>query len=597
MAEVAPEKTSIRSTVSSLKKFGRNDQVILSVLALLIGIAAGLAEMAFRTGIALVQELGYGFSSEKVASLAAALPWWQILLVPTLGGLVIGCFIHFFMPERRPQGVAHVIEASALHGGRMSLTLGIKSAVVSAASIGVGASVGREGPIVHLGASLGAWVSKRLHLGRSLSRTLLGCGVAAAVAASFNAPIAGTFFALEVVIGHYSISAFAPVVIAAVVGTIVSRMKYGDSPAFILPDTWAIVSPWAEFPAFALLGVVSAAAAVIFMRSVMFTEDTVQRIGVPPWAQPAVGGLVVGGIALGFPQVLGVGYEATDAALSARYDLWLLVALVVTKTAATAVSLGCRFGGGVFSPSLFIGAMVGGAFGVIATTVFPDLSSGHGAYTMIGMGAVAGAVLGAPISTILMIFELTNDYTLTIGVMVATAIASIITQQTFGRSYFAWQLERRGIVIKGGQELGLLKSIKVGSVLDGTYETIRPDTNLQTVRERLQEAPWGELFVVDEKGVLVGTIIFSDLHEAAFDTCHDAEWTAINVAREHPVVLKRNDDLATAVKVYGSTGEVHVPIVEDTETMVMCGVAHEHEVMLAYHRALNQARAEERGEA
>ncbi len=596
MAEAEPKKTSIRTTVSSLKKFGRNDQVILSVLALVIGVAAGLAETAFRSSIALVQELGYGFSSEKVASLAASLPWWQLLLVPSVGGLLIGCFIHFFMPGRRPQGVAQVIESSALHGGRMSLTLGIKSAVVSAASIGVGASVGREGPIVHLGASLGAWVSKRLHLGRSLSRTLLGCGVAAAVAASFNAPIAGTFFALEVVVGHYAISAFAPIVIASVVGTIVSRMQYGDFPAFILPDTWTIVSFW-EFPAFALLGVVSAVAAVLFMRSVMFTEDTVERLGIPPWAQPAMGGLVVGIIAIGFPQVLGVGYEATDAALSARYELWLLIALVVTKTAATAVSIGCRFGGGVFSPSLFIGAMVGGAFGVIATSAFPELSSGHGAYTMIGMGAVAGAVLGAPISTILMIFELTNDYTLTIGVMVATAIASIITHQTFGRSFFAWQLERRGIVIKGGQELGLLRSIKVGSVLDSTYQIVNPETDLQTVRERLQEAPWGELFVVDEQGALVGTITFSDLHETAFDTCHDAEWTAINVAREHPVVLKRNDDLETAVKVYGSTGEVHVPIVEDGTSMIMCGVAHEHEVMLAYHRALNQARAEERGEA
>lgn len=596
MAEVEPKKISIGTTVSSLKKFGRNDQVILSVLALLIGVAAGMAETVFRAALALVQELGYGFSSEKVASLAAALPWWQLLLVPSLGGLLIGLFIYFFMPDRRPQGVAQVIESSALRGGRMSLTLGIKAAAVSAASIGVGASVGREGPIVHLGASLGAWVSKRLHLGRSLTRTLLGCGVAAAVAASFNAPIAGTFFALEVVVGHYAISAFAPIVIASVAGTIVSRMRYGDFPAFILPDTWTIVSFW-EFPAFALLGVVSAITAVIFMRSIMFTEDTVARIGVPVWAQPAAGGLAVGIIALGFPQVLGVGYEATDAALSARYELWLLIALVVAKTAATAVSLGCRFGGGVFSPSLFIGAMVGGAFGVIATSVFPELSSGHGAYTMIGMGAVAGAVLGAPISTILMIFELTNDYTLTIGVMVATAIASIITHQAFGRSFFTWQLERRGIVIEGGQELGLLRSIKVGSVLDATYEVVNPDTDLQTVRRRLQEAPWGELFVLDEKGALVGTITFSDLHEAAFDTCHDAEWTAINVAREHPVVLRRDDDLETAVKVYGSTGEVHVPIVEDSSSMIMCGVAHEHEVMLAYHRALNQARAEERGEA
>ena len=259
-------------------------------------------------------------------------------------------------------------------------------ALASALSIGVGASVGREGPVVHLGASLGSWVAKRLHLGRVLARTLLGCGVAAAVAASFNAPIAGSFFALEVVVGHYALSAFAPIVIASVTGTLISRARYGDYPAFILPDDWIIASFW-EFPGFALLGLVSAAAAIVFMWSIMFTEDTVERLPLPKWSRPAFAGLLVGLIALAFPEVLGVGYEATDKALSDLYPLWFLVALIVAKTAATAISLGGGFAGGVFSPSLYVGAMVGGAYGIIATQAFPELSSGHGAYTIIGMGA------------------------------------------------------------------------------------------------------------------------------------------------------------------------------------------------------------------
>ena len=586
---------SLNAISERLRRLGRNDQVILSVLSLIIGIAAGMAAIGFREAIDLVQRASFGFGGETVATLAGALPWWQLLLVPALGGLAVGLFVTYLMPEKRPLGVPQVIEASALHGGRMSLTSGIKAAVVSSASIGFGASVGREGPMVHLGASLAAWVARRLHLGRSLSRTLLGCGVASAIAASFNAPIAGVFFALEVVIGHYGLSAFAPIVIAGVTGTLVSRYYYGDSPAFVLPEEHVIASVL-EFPAFALLGAVSAVAAIIMMHSIFFTQDMFKKTPIPPWCQPAIGGLLVGAIAIFYPEVLGVGYEATNAALMEDYTLALLMTLVVAKTAATALSLGAGFGGGVFSPSLFLGAMIGGCFGHLATDVFPHLSSGHGAYTMIGMGAVAGAVLGAPISTILMIFELTSDYKLTIAVMIATVIASVITQALYGRSFFALQLERQGVSIKGGQDITLLKALTIEGLMDRKYDTVAPDTRLPVVRQRLLEAKYGELFVVDSDGKLVGTIIFSDLRDTAVDTSHDAEWAASDVARKHPAVLRAADDLATAVELFGASGEIHLPVVDERDSAKLIGVAHEHEVVLAYHRALQRLRDEERGE-
>jgi CIC family chloride channel protein len=579
----------------ALRQLSRNVQVILSLLAVAIGAAAGLAAIGFRAVIDLIQQLGFGFSGEAVATLAELLPWWHLLLVPTVGGLAIGLFVHFFMPGRRPHAVADVIEANALRVGRMSATVGLKAALVSAASIGVGASVGREGPVVHLGASLGSWVAKRLHLGRTPARTLLGCGVAAAVAASFNAPIAGAFFALEVVVGHYALTAFAPIVIASVTGTIISRMHYGDFPAFIVPAVRTITSFW-ELPAFALLGAVAAVVAIVFMRAIFFTEDTLKRLPMPSWTRPALGGLVVGVMAIAFPQVLGVGYEATDDALSGLYPLWLLLALVVAKTAATAISLGCGFGGGVFSPSLFIGAMVGGAFGVIATSIFPELSSGPGAYAIIGMGAMAGAVLGAPISTVLMIFELTSDYAATIAVMIATAIASLITQQAQGRSFFTWQLLRRGVVVRGGQEIGLLRAIRARDVMESGFETVLSETPIAVVRARLQAAAHGELFVVDSAGRLTGVIAYSDMQETAFDTSHDAELIAENVARTRPTVLQADDDLETAIKAYSASGEVFLPVVDHQDSRHLVGVAHEHKVMLAYHRALDQARAEERGE-
>ena len=228
--------------VTLIRRVVRNDQLVLALLAMLIGAGVGVGVIAFRSLLAAVQFVFYGFTSEQVLTYASALPWWHILLAPTIGGLLVGILLQYVMPGGRPQGVPHVMEASALRSGRMSLRTGLAAALVSATSLGVGASTGREGPAVHLGATIGSLVAQWLRLSTGLSRTLLGCGVAAAVATSFNAPIAGVFFAVEVVIGHYALRAFAPVVISAVSATIVTRLHYGDFPAFVLQDTIGFVS-------------------------------------------------------------------------------------------------------------------------------------------------------------------------------------------------------------------------------------------------------------------------------------------------------------------------------------------------------------------
>jgi len=336
----------------------RNDQTLMAVVAVVVGIIVAYAAIGFRLGISSVQWLSYGEIAERLVRRVGEIPVWQVLLVPTAGGLVVGLFLQFVMPGGRPMGVANVIEAMALRNGRMRLREGIAAAFVSIVSLGVGASAGREGPMVHLGASIAGGITARLGLSRHLARTLLGCGAAASVAASFNAPIAGVFFALEVIIGHYALSAFAPVVIASVAGTVIGRAHLGEQPAFLLPQ-FGVNSLW-EFPAFLVLGAVCAAIAIIFMWSIFHAERVVDSLKVPNWLKPAAGGLAVGAIAVEFPQVLGVGYEATDNALNGLVPLWLLLLLIPLKTAATAITLGCRFGGGVFSPSLCLGAMTGG---------------------------------------------------------------------------------------------------------------------------------------------------------------------------------------------------------------------------------------------
>jgi len=575
-----------------LRRIGRlvrHEQFILFILSVVIGLIAGGCAIVFREGIAFFQKLSFGSGTERLHSLAAQLPWWHIVLVTTGGGLVVGLMVRFMTPGGRPEGVADVVAASALRGGRMPLKNGVWAAVISAVSIGTGASTGREGPVVHLGATLSSFVAEKLHLGRALSRTLLGCGVATAVAASFNAPIAGVFFALEVVVGHYALSAFAPVVIASVTGTVLSRIHFGDYPAFIVPA--GDITSFFEFPAFVLLGLVSAAVAIIFMRMIVLFSDTAERSRLPVWLRPAAGGLLIGVAALELPHVLGVGYEATDMALNGQLTLQFLIILLVAKIFATSVALGCGFGGGVFSPSLFIGAMTGGAFGVIATSVFPDLSSGNSAYTLVGMGAVAGAVIGAPISTILIVFELTGNYAITVAVMVATVMASLITRYVFGHSsFFSWQLDIRGISLEGAREQRLLQSFRVGEIMRDDFVAVDPAAPMKRVRSQLMKSHFGTIFVVDEDGILHGTITLADLSDNAFDTSMDALLNAQDVTHLHPLALDADDDLGKAFRLMESGGEDHVPVVENHDTMILLGIIHQRDVMHAHSRAILGAR-------
>jgi len=587
-------RISYSRVLISLRRLLRNDHLVLSALGLAVGALVGAAIVAFRELISTIQLVLFHSDSERLFQHVQDLPWWQIVSVPTGAGLVVGLIIHKFMPNQRQQGVADVIEANALRGGRMSAKAGIGAAITNAISIGAGASVGREGPAIHIGATLSAWIAQQLHLTRTLRRTLLGCGVGAAVAASFNAPIAGALFASEVVVGHYALKAFAPIVIASVASTALSRSFFGDYPAFVLENK--IIASFWEFPAFVLLGLIAGVAAIVFMRSIFLAHDIADKLKLPIWFRPMLAGLMVGLIALVYPQVLGIGYGTTESAILLQFGFYTLVAIGLAKIAATAFCVGWGFGGGVFSPALVIGAMVGGSFGIVATHFVPELSSGPGAYTIVGMGAVAAAVMGAPISTTLIIFEMTSNYALTLGVMLAVVASSEITHHFFGRSFFNNQLIRRGVDVKEGFETEIMKSIRVSEVYSKDGETIQMSECLQDVRLKLQHSPLGELFVVRESGELYGTVTMADLSDSAFDHGFDDLIAACDVARLHPPVLCLADDLETALAVMRDTGEEHIAVIDDIKSMAFKGCVHQREVMSAYNRMLLQTRHEEHGE-
>lgn len=524
----------------NLRIFVTTQQPTTWLLAVLIGAGVALAAILFRLAIGFFQLPWIGTMSERVASAAAEQPWWVILAAPTIGGLIVGAILHHIQPGRRVFGVADVIEARAQGGRGLGLRSGLLSALITTISLGSGASAGREGPVVHLGATLGSAICRAFQLPDSARRILLACGVASAVSASFNAPIAGVLFAHEVILGHYAFSAFVPIVIASAMGTLLSRLVIGDIAAFEIP-AYQITSYW-EIPAFALLGLTCAAVAILFQFALIGTDWFARNIRMSLWMRPVVGGFTVGLIGLAFPEVLGVGYEATDLALHQKLSLGLLFALLFAKTAATAITLASRFGGGIFSPSLYLGAMTGGAFGIIAAGAFPELASSHGLYSILGMGAVAAAVLGAPISTTMIVFELTGGYALSIALLVTVSIATGLTLAIHGRSYFHWQLEMRGIALRDGTHRWLVHAVHVSDFLEPLGEDETPEP---------------------------------------FDPASGTPF------------LRPTDELDTALRAFDSSGSSRIVVVDKADPMQQIGWAYHVRALRYFNKALIDATVEE----
>ncbi|GAB4261823.1 MAG: chloride channel protein [Pararhodobacter sp.] len=437
------------------------------LIAFVLGIGAGLAALGFRAGITALETVLYRTGGQTVLTGAAAMPWWALVLIPATGGLIVGVILHRFTPDGRVRAVADVIEGAALMHGRVEIREGIASAFASLITLGSGGSSGREGPVVHLAAVISTWIAQRIDANGITGRDLLGCAVAGAVSASFNAPLAGTIFAMEVVLRHYALHAFAPIAIASVMGTVVNRLNFGDVAEFTLPVRNTIAFYW-EIPAFLILGVVCGLVALTMMRAIFWTEDSagklMQRSRLPRWARPAIAGALVGALAIVAPQVIGIGYDVTTQALTGRLDLSSAIWIAVAKVAAVSITLGGRMGGGVFSPSLVVGALTGLAFGIIATALIPAYSGSTTVYALAGLGAVAAAVLGAPVSTSLIVFELTGDWQTALAVLAAVSTATAVASRFVARSFFLTQLVRRGVNIAQGPQEYLLQLVGITGI-------------------------------------------------------------------------------------------------------------------------------------
>ena len=444
-------------------------QIQFWIIALLIGISAGFAALMFRLGVESLQAFLYGVDDvSRLKSFAAELDWYLVFSLPVAGGLGVGLILHYFTPDARVRVVADVIEGAALKQGRVEQKEGLASAAASFITLSTGGSSGREGPVVHLAAVLASRVSNWIRADGVTGRDLLGCAVAAAVSASFNAPIAGALFALEVVLRHFAVHAFAPIVIASVTGTVVSRLLLGDVTEYVLPSQTSLAF-YVELPAFVLLGLLCGLVAVVLMRAIFLTEDFASRVqemtSAPRYLRPMVAGALLGALAIVFPHIIGVGYETTSDALTGRLLFGEAVVFVILKIVAVAITIGGRMGGGIFSPSLMVGALTGLAFGIVATSIFPHVSGSGSLYALAGMGAVAAAVLGAPISTTLIVFELTGDWQTGLAVMIAVSLSTALSSRLVDRSFFLTQLERKNVHLAAGPQAYLPATVSVAQVM------------------------------------------------------------------------------------------------------------------------------------
>ena len=576
-------KTQISKKFSGLQALQANEHTIMAVLGVIVGLAGGFGAVGFRYLINFFQTRAYGGENDLL-ELVINLPWYYRVAVPAIGGLIVGPLVYFFAREAKGHGVPEVMEAVALKGGVIRKRVVVVKSLASAISISTGGSVGREGPIVQIGSAIGSVLGQFMNVSADRMRTLVGCGAAAGIAATFNAPIAGSMFALEVILGEFGLATFSPIVISSVVATAVSRAFLGDIPAFIVP-AYELVSAW-ELPMYLVLGIFCAVVGVTFTKTLYRIEDLFDGIKFPEYLKGIVGGLILGVASLIFPEILGVGYGAIDMALMQQMAWWLLLVLVAVKILATSVTIGSGGSGGIFAPSLFLGAMAGGFFGAVVHQLFPGITASPGAYSIVGMGAVVSATTHGPLAAILILFEMTGDYKIILPLMLACIIASIASGQLLRDSIYTLKLARRGIDIKEGKEVNVLKSLFVKDVMNSNVETMPQALTLGKMTEKISKSKFNSFPVLDDQNQLIGILSFKDYSKAIFDENLKDLVVAKDLASTDLVTISLDDNLWTALEKISSKDFAVLPVVSAQTPNKLEGVVSRRDIIGAYNKAV-----------
>lgn len=503
---------------SWLKLIKSSQTVALGGSAVLVGIITGASVWLFKWLIEIVRSVGFNLTSD-----------WIVIFIPTVGGFIVGMLAHYMIGAEKLHGTASIMQSVALSGGRLRYVKTPVKSLAAVISIGSGASVGPEDPSVQIGANIGSMVGQLLKMSDDRIRTLVAAGSASAIAAAFNAPIAGVFFALEIVLGEIGSNVLGIILVASVTSSVFTQAISGSSPAFQLP-AYAVNSAW-ELPLYLVLGLLAGPISALYVRLLYKMQDTINTWKLPQPIKTAGAGLTVGIVGFFLPQVLGVGYETIGDVLNKNeFGLWLLIALLIAKLIITPLSIAGGFFGGVFAPSLFIGAMLGGAFGTIAAHLFPWLALNPAAFALVGMAAVLAGAVHAPLTAVILLFEMTNDYRIILPLMFAVAISLLISQRIEKDSVYAMGLARHGIRLDRGRDIEVMSTITVRDAMESETVSLLENMNLVEAAETLARTHHHGLPVVNNQGLLTGILTVQDIEVASGETVAEVCTREVEVA-------------------------------------------------------------------
>jgi CIC family chloride channel protein len=571
-----------------IERFTPDETALMVLVAVVVGLIGGFGAILFRWLVDFFQGFAIGHGEDTVA-LLAQVPWWKKLALPVVGGLVVGPLVHFGAREAKGHGVPEVLGALVFKKGIIRPVVAAVKIVASAITIAFGGSVGREGPIVQIGAAMGSTLGQGLRFSPQRLRTLIGCGAAAGISATFNAPIAGAFFALEILLRDFAIRTFSPIIVASVVATAVSREFLGDTPAFPVPGF--SMDGYHELPFYLVMGLLVGLVAVIYVRTLYASEDGFARLPVPAWLKPGLGGLLLGALLIRFPQVYGVGYDSMVDALNGHLVWQLMALLVLVKLVAVNLTLGSGFSGGIFAPALFLGGMLGGAFGAVMHLVFPGSTGAVGAFAMVGMAAMVGAVTGGPLTAILILFEMTGEYHVILPLMLASIGAALSYRGFMKESIFTLKFARAGQQLEFGRESAMLRDFHVEDIMELNPVTIRVTERFDRILKLFLENPDEHYYVVNDSQELVGRISIHDVK----DVLHQESLGRLLIAGDvmNPVAEKvfRQDNLEDCLVCLGHEDSTDLPVLYNREHPVLVGLITRRAIFEVYNREVLQQQA------
>ncbi|MGW2818589.1 chloride channel protein [Streptomyces sp. NPDC001415] len=552
----------------------------LAALALVIGAGAGLGSIAFRWLIRTFTGLFSGHADYAGAGGSANphVPWlgpYFVLLAPVIGGLLYGPLVDRFAKEARGHGVPEVMLAVAQRGGRINPNVSVVKALASALTIGSGGSVGREGPIVQIGSALGSTLGRITKVTEGRMKLLVACGAAGGIAATFNAPLAGVFFAMELILRSFTVEAFGAVVLSSVAASIIGRAAFGDVAFLTLPAFH--VDHVAQYGLFALLGIVAGGVGIGFTRILYWIEDACDWAWRgPEWLRPAVGGLLLGVVLLVLPEMYGVGYPVLENAAEGKYAAAFLLLLLVGKILATSLTIGIGGSGGVFAPSLFMGAMLGAVYGAGMQSLLPGTTGAVGAYALVGMGAVFAGASRAPITAVVILFELTGEYSIILPLMLAIVTATAVSRLLSRDTVYTLKLRRRGIDLDGPAPGAPLGSQRVDEVMEAAPGALAVDAPLSAMALELSRSAHGVLPVADKNGRYVGTITARSVAEALADEPGSAGCGALaGDLVQRPASLTADLPLAAALHALISHPGTGLPVLDSERSHLVGWLTHQ----------------------